>query len=83
MCKCNTLLDVALQAFHSGLEEGLLVLVEAGEWVVRLLSSAGLVACQRDSWTGSGILTPSSTGTEKKSKPVSLAIASPPGTPAR
>jgi len=27
--------------------------------------------------------TPSSTGTEKKSQPVSLAIASPPGTPGK
>ena len=40
--ECNTLLDVALQAFHAGLKEGLLVLIEAGEWVVGLFSTASL-----------------------------------------
>ena len=44
--ECNTLLDVALQAFHAGVEEGLLVLVEVGEWVLGLFSPAGLFACQ-------------------------------------
>lgn len=83
VCECNTLLDVALQAFHAGLEEGLFVLVEVAEWVQGLLGSAGLFACQCSSSIGNGVLTPSSTGTEKKSQPVSLAMASPPGTPGR
>lgn len=81
--ECNTLLNVALQAFDAGLEEALLVLVEVGEWVLSLLSPAGLFDCQYYSTIGREWLTPSSTGTEKKSQPVSLAMASPPGTPGR
>ena len=42
----NTLGDVALQAFYTGLEEGLLVIIDVCEWVYGLLSTAGLFRCQ-------------------------------------
>lgn len=36
------LLDVALEAFHSGLEEDLLIVIKAGEWVLCLLGTSCL-----------------------------------------
>jgi hypothetical protein len=60
------------------------VLVCTADNVDGLLGTAGLenllVAV---SPTGPALLTPSSIGTEKKSVPVVLAIASPPATPGR
>ena len=52
MCECNALLNVPLQAFQTGLEESLLILIEVGEWVIGLLGSAGLFRCQYDPETG-------------------------------
>jgi len=79
-----TLCDVTLQAFYSGFEEGLLAVVEVCERVLGLFGSGCLLRSQHEVLKDGGReLTPSSTGTEKKSKPVSLAIASPPGIPGR
>jgi hypothetical protein len=41
--------DVTLQALHGGLEEYLLVLVDAGQWVQGLLGSAGLLVVRLES----------------------------------
>jgi hypothetical protein len=46
VCECYALLDVALQAVHTGLEEGLLAIIEVGEWVVGFLCTVGLLICQ-------------------------------------
>jgi hypothetical protein len=83
----DTLLDVALETINTGLEEGLLVVVEVAERVNGLLSTVCLYKTSAKTihsyaWYGE-VLTPSSIGTEKYSKPVSLAMASPPGTPGR
>jgi hypothetical protein len=83
VCEADAFGDVALQAFYAGLEEGLFVLVEAGEWVVGLLCSGSLSIVSKKPSGWEVRHTPSSTGTEKKSQPVSLTIASPPGTPGR
>jgi hypothetical protein len=41
--------DVTLQALHGGLEECLLVLVDAGQWVQGLLGSVGLLVVRLES----------------------------------
>jgi len=40
--EADTLCDVALETFHTGLEESLLVIIEVCEWVVNLLNTTGL-----------------------------------------
>lgn len=42
VCEADALCNVTLQAFHTGLEKGLFVLVEVGEWVIGLLCSGSL-----------------------------------------
>ena len=44
--EADTLFDVAFQAFYTGFEKDLLILVEVCEWVQGFLSSAGLFECQ-------------------------------------
>lgn len=88
MSKGDTLADVALQALNRLLQESLLLIGDSLEGIMSFLSTVGLwsnnVISQSSPPTRSlGILTPSSMGTEKKSTPVFLAIASPPGTPGR
>jgi hypothetical protein len=39
--------DIALQAFYTGLEECLFILIEVAEWVVCLFSSSGLFLSAR------------------------------------
>lgn len=87
--KVDALLNVGLEALDSLAQELLLLLGDALQRVGGLLHTFGLrkgsakhassameeKICQK--------LTPSSTGTEKKSTPVALAMASPPGTPGR
>lgn len=46
MGKVDTLLDVALETFYTGLEENLLLLVDFAEWVGGLLGSGCLEVCQ-------------------------------------
>ena len=77
----DTFRDVALQAFYSRLEESLFAVVEAGEWVVDFLCSGCLVLLGKVCLVKEGRHTPSSTGTEKNSRPVSLKTSSPPGIP--
>ena len=80
----DTLGDVALEALVAGLEQLLLVVVCAADNVDRLLGTVGLFpALATTSSITDMLLTPSSMGTEKKSVPVVLAIASPPVTPGR
>lgn len=83
----DALLDVALEALNGNLDKLLLLLTDISKGVGNLLDTVGLqnVSVSRYAWSGgpSDEHTPSSTGTEKKSTPVSLAIASPPGTPGR
>lgn len=43
MSKVDALLDVALESIDGGLEKVLLVVVEVGEWVVRLLCTVWLL----------------------------------------
>jgi hypothetical protein len=42
MCECYTLVNVALQTFHAGLEQGLLILIKVGEGVQGFLGSIRL-----------------------------------------
>jgi hypothetical protein len=82
--KLDTLGDVTLEAVVTSLEKLLLVVVRAADNVDRLLGTAGLYyMLARVFMNDSGTLTPSSIGTEKKSVPVTLAMASPPLTPGR
>lgn len=81
--KVNSLCNVALKSFYRSLEESLFALVEILEWVEGLLSSVRLLPFSELVPKQRIIHTPSSIGTEKKSRPVSLAMASPPGTPER
>lgn len=84
MNKVDALCDVALETFNALLQETLLLFGDAFQGVGGLLDTVGL-------WDVSHciyheyrcVLTPSSTGTEKKSHPVFSAMASPPGTPGR
>ena len=39
--------DIALQAFYTGLEECLFILIEVAEWVLCLFSSGGLFPSAR------------------------------------
>lgn len=83
MGELNSLLNVALQASHTGLKQLLLLVIDLGKNVDGLLGTVGLHSVS-DCIPGQDLsLTPSSIGTEKKSQPVSLWIASPPGTPCR
>jgi len=83
----DALLDVALEALDSLLQKRLLLVGDALQGVGGLLGTVGLklllAARSGSGRRGSKVLTPSSMGTEKKSQPVSLAMASPPGTPGR
>lgn len=82
--EADTLCDIALESFYTSLEEGLFVIIEVGEWVIDFLYTACLLKLLAGFLPGHcKKLTPSSTGTEKKSQPVSFAMASPPGTPGR
>ena len=82
--KVNTLCDVALESFYACLKECLLGVVDVTEWVDCLLNTRGLdELLVKVGQVHQARLTPSWMGTEKKSQPVSLAIASPPGTPGR
>lgn len=82
--EADALCDIALKSFYTSLEEGLFVIIEVGEWVIDLLNTACLSRLSAGFLTGHcEKLTPNSTGTEKKSQPVSFAMASPPGTPGR
>ncbi len=42
VCEGDSFGDIALQAFYTGLEKCLLVLIEVGEWVLCLFSSSSL-----------------------------------------
>ena len=81
----DALADVALEALDGLLQEALLLLGDALKRVLDLLGAVGLVHVSHAIFCGrvGMVLTPSSTGTEKKSTPTFLAIASPPGTPGR
>lgn len=82
--KLDTLLDVALETSVACLEKLLLVVVDLSDRVDGLFSTVGLVEVRLRIVQGiSSKLTPSRTGTEKKSHPVALATSSPPGTPER
>jgi hypothetical protein len=81
----DTLLDVALQALDSSIKERLLLVGDVGKDVDGLLGTIGLLivsSLPRSTGLENG-LTPSSTGTEKKSTPAIFRISSPPGTPGR
>lgn len=70
------------------MNELLLLLGHTVEDVVGLLHAAGLYLlsaslAEKIRNHFEGMLTPRETGTEKKSTPVALAMASPPGTPGR
>jgi hypothetical protein len=81
----DTLLDVIRKASVASLEKLLLLLVCAADDVNRLLGAVGLqeVSVRAVKVVQNSPLTPSSMGTEKKSVPVVLAMASPPVTPGR
>jgi len=88
--EANTGLDVSLQSLDGLIKELLLVVVCFSEDVDGFLGTVWLIAGQSNEIRrrhgkigGIETLTPSSTGTEKKSQPVSFAIASPPSTPGR
>lgn len=88
--KADSLSNVALEAGLANLKEGLLPLVDLGEDVDDVLSTRWLyqiVSCNSgkryEGIRGMDILTPSSTGMEKYSRPVSLAMTSPPLMPLR
>ena len=86
MGKLDALGDVALETFDGLGEEGLFLVSYASEGVGGLFGTVGLrslVCCFSSVRDKERKLTPSSMGTEKKSAPVSLAMASPPGTPGR
>lgn len=81
----DALFNVSLQALRASFDKLLLLVGDTSEDVDCLVGAVRLyiilIGC---SDKGRGfILTPSSTGVEKKSRPVSLAIASPPGTPGK
>lgn len=82
VCEADALCDIALQAFYASLKECLFALVEVGQGVVCLLCAGGLFLLAKSFDCGKRH-TPSSTGTEKNSQPVSLKISSPPGIPCR
>ena len=81
----NSLLDVVLETLDTSLNKFLLMSVGGSEDVVSLFSATRLETKESVQATLSerSMLTPSSTGTEKKSQPVSFAISSPPETPGR
>lgn len=97
MGKVDALLDVAFEALDSLTQELLLLLGDALQGVGGVLDAVGLhthsVSQKKASFMNQKKfnicicrkckLTPSSTGTEKKSTPVALAMAAPPGTPGR
>jgi hypothetical protein len=83
--KVNALLNVAFQALHTCIEEPLLVAIDILEGIGCSYCTGRLMNVSqpgRDPFR-LGLHTPSSTGTEKKSSPVSLATASPPEIPGR
>lgn len=85
--KLDALVDIALEALCGGFEEGLLLVGDVAENVVRLFGAGGLNSCQSsmsklNRWELEEH-TPSSTGAEKYSTPTCLAISMPPSTPGR
>lgn len=84
VCKGDTLGNVSTKSLNTCLEKLLLGVINVGERVLGLLGTSCLkIVLVQESRTKGGKLTPSSTGTEKNSRPVSFAISSPPGTPLR
>jgi hypothetical protein len=88
LCEFNALLDLALEALDSGLHQGLLLVGDLAEGVDGLLDTVGLRYSLAEGGPSESLavekqLTPSSTGTEKKSTPTFSAISLPPGTPGR
>ena len=82
--KVDALLNVLLQFLIAALEELLLVRADVAKDIGSLLRTRGLRTISFEShFRERGKHTPNSTGTEKKSTPVSFAIASPPSTPGR
>lgn len=84
MDKADALANIALEALNTLGQKSLLLLGDAFQGVDGLLGTVGLFDVSRNfHMSRKEEHTPSSTGTEKKSLPVCLAIASPPGTPGR
>ena len=84
--KGDTLLDVALEALDSSLQESLLLVSDIAKDVDGLLGTVRLHTIVSRAFRNrvlGAALTPSSIGTEKKSTPVFSAIAFPPGMPGR
>lgn len=88
--KADSLSNVALEAGLADLKEGLLSLVDVGKDVDDVLSTGWLYLTvsycagrRYEGIPGMDIRTPSSTGMEKYSRPVSLAMTSPPLMPLR
>lgn len=81
----DALLNIALQTLDTRIKQLLLLVGNPGQGVDSFLNAVWLKfgsvkSLDRGNAVG---LTPSSTGTEKKSQPVFSAIAAPPGTPGR
>lgn len=81
----DAFVDATLETSLARFEKLLLVFADLTKDITSLFGTVGLVTIsqsyvENNSEIG---LTPSSTGTEKKSTPVSFAITSPPGTPGR
>jgi hypothetical protein len=82
--EADALLDVAPETRDTSFQQDLLLIGDITQDVNCLLSTVGLCRVSQLSFpTVKCGLTPSSTGTEKKSQPVFLAISLPPGTPGR
>jgi hypothetical protein len=86
----NSLLNVRLEALDGNFEQFLLLFRGSFEHIDGFGRTVGLylelandVRYRKKSYPRKEKHTPSSTGTEKKSTPVALAMASPPGTPGR